>query len=254
MKYPFRKEYRVTSPFGFRTVNGVSDFHAGIDLVCDQNWGIVSTDAGTVVASQIITDRSNPTWEWGNYVCIQTNDGKHVYYCHMQSRAVKYGDKVKVGTPIGIMGNTGYSFGAHLHYEVRVNNSPINAAQYLGIKNQIGKATPTDEGDDGMTPAEKKAFEALQKKVEEQETEIKTLKEAFEALCMDYDKHTFTRFVVKSDIPNEFLPDIEWLIDNGYLKGSKGGKLNLSYDMLRQLVIMSRFGQDVFDKMESNAK
>lgn len=250
MKYPFRQEYRVTSPFGMRWLNGVQNYHAGIDLVCDDKT-IVSTDNGIVLVSQIVTDKNDRTWEWGNYVCIQTAEGKHVYYCHMESRAVKYGDKVKVGTPIGIMGNTGYSFGAHLHYEVRQNNIPINPANYLGIKNEIGIATPT-EGSDTMTPAEKKAFEALQKKVEEQEKEIKVLKDEFSALAVDYDSHTSPIFVVKSDIPAWAESDIAWLIDNGYLKGSTGGKLNLSYDMLRQLVIMSRFGQDVFDKMESN--
>lgn len=251
MKNPFTKEYRVTSPFGYRELNMIIVYHAGIDLVCDKNKTVVSTDEGIVVVSQIVTDRNNKTWEWGNYVCVQKSDGTHIYYCHLDSRAVNAGDKVHVGSVIGVMGNTGYSFGAHLHYEVRVNNKPINAAEYLGIKNQIGIAIPT-EGNDEMTPAEKKAFEALQKKVEAQEKEIKALKSTVTELSLDFEDHTAPIYNAKSDIPIWAQSDIMWLVENGYLKGSTGGKLNLSYDMLRQLVIMARFGQDVFDKMESN--
>jgi hypothetical protein len=72
-------------------------------------------------------------------VAVQAGDGTVHYYCHLASRAVKYGDKIKKGQRIGIMGNTGYSFGAHLHFEVRRNNKAINAADYLGIPNKGGQ-------------------------------------------------------------------------------------------------------------------
>ena len=137
---PFESyKYRVTSPYGHRVLNGASDFHGGVDLVGVGSTAVCSVCDGTVLASQIITDKKNFTWQWGNYVAVQAKDGAVIYYCHLASRAVKKGDKVKAGQRIGIMGNTGYSFGAHLHFEVRRNNKAINAAEYLGIYNKTGQ-------------------------------------------------------------------------------------------------------------------
>ena len=136
---PFESnKYRVTSPYGQRVLNGVNQWHNGIDLVGEGSTAVCSVCDGKVVSSTMITDKSNRTWEWGNYVCVEA-DGKRMYYCHLASRAVKVGDTVKKGQRIGIMGNTGYSFGAHLHFEVRVNNKAINAADFLGIPNKAGK-------------------------------------------------------------------------------------------------------------------
>jgi murein DD-endopeptidase MepM/ murein hydrolase activator NlpD len=136
---PFESnKYRLTSPYGQRTLNGVAQFHGGVDLVGVGGTAVCSVSDGTVLVSQIITDKSNLTWQWGNYVAVQAKDGTIHYYCHLSSRAVKAGDKIKKGQRIGIMGNTGYSFGAHLHFEVRRNNKAINAADYLGIPNKAG--------------------------------------------------------------------------------------------------------------------
>lgn len=136
---PFESyKYRMTSPYGQRVLNGKSEFHGGVDLVGVGGTAVCSVCDGTVVQSRIVTDKSNLTWQWGNYVAVQSKDGTVIYYCHLASRAVKKGDKVKAGQRIGIMGNTGYSFGAHLHFEVRRNNVKINAADYLGIPNKTG--------------------------------------------------------------------------------------------------------------------
>ena len=137
---PFESyKYKVTSPYGQRTLNGASQFHSGVDLVGDGTKAVCAVCDGTVLQSRIVTDKSNATWQWGNYVSVQATDGTVHYYCHLDSRAVKKGDKVKKGQRLGIMGNTGYSFGAHLHFEVRRNNKAINAAEYLGIPNKTGK-------------------------------------------------------------------------------------------------------------------
>ena len=136
---PFESnKYRLTSPYGQRTLNGASQFHNGVDLVGVDSTAVCSVCDGVVISSQIITDKSNLTWQWGNYVSVQAEDGTMMYYCHLASRAVKKGDTVKKGQRIGIMGNTGYSFGAHLHFEVRRNNKSINAADFLGIPNKTG--------------------------------------------------------------------------------------------------------------------
>ena len=56
----------------------------------------------------------------------------------MKSRAVAAGQTVKAGDKLGVMGNTGYSFGAHLHFEVREGSKAINPEGILGIPNNTG--------------------------------------------------------------------------------------------------------------------
>jgi murein DD-endopeptidase MepM/ murein hydrolase activator NlpD len=72
---------------------------------------------------------------YGYYVIIEHNDGVRTLYGHCLSGSimVKAGDKVSTGQAIARVGNTGYSFGAHLHFEVRVKGSPVNPAPYLGL-------------------------------------------------------------------------------------------------------------------------
>lgn len=137
MILPFEKgNIRITSPYGNRNLYGIMSFHSGLDLVGVSSDKVVSVTNGTVLWSQMVTDRNNPTWEWGNYVAVMGEDGSTIYYCHLAERKVKQGQKVKAGDVIGIMGNTGYSFGKHLHFEVRLKNvSATNAADYLRLPN-----------------------------------------------------------------------------------------------------------------------
>lgn len=144
MKTPFAgNSYRVTSPFGNRTLNGVAAMHNGIDLVSMGSWDIAAVSAGQVVVSQIVTDKANRAWEWGNYVCVYGDDKRFYYYCHMASRTVQTGQRVAVGDKLGVMGSTGYSFGAHLHFEVRESDgkTKLNPADILGIPNAVGVYT-----------------------------------------------------------------------------------------------------------------
>lgn len=131
----FKGKNRVTS--GFRLPDRPD--HNGMDIVGDNNPDVHSVVDGVVKSSTKITDKSNPTWEWGNYVRIDDSKGNRFYYCHLKSRSVKVGQKVNQGDKIGVMGNTGYSFGAHTHFEVRdKTNTPINPAPFLGIANERG--------------------------------------------------------------------------------------------------------------------
>lgn len=134
---------RLTSPYGKRVINGRTDNHAGYDLVGVGSTDVVAAVGGVVATSQIITNKSNLTWQWGNYVCIKTDAGQYHYYCHLASRAVKKGDRVKAGDKLGVMGNTGYSFGAHLHFEVRKSDgrTTLSPEGVLGIENSVGTYT-----------------------------------------------------------------------------------------------------------------
>lgn len=114
--------------------------HRGIDVVGLDSTVIRSPVAGVVKSSTIVTNKNDLTWEWGNYVRVDDTSGNRLFFCHMASRAVQVGQKVAPGDKLGIMGNTGYSFGAHTHFEVRKSDGKtvIDPAAYLGIKNAVG--------------------------------------------------------------------------------------------------------------------
>lgn len=131
-------KFKVTSPFGRRTLNGKPDDHKGIDVVGITDKHVCAVVGGRVAASTIITDKSDRTWEWGNYVRVDGDDGRKYYYCHLSKRLVSVGRRVEAGQHIGIEGNTGYSFGSHCHFEVRENGVSIDPAPFLGIPNKAG--------------------------------------------------------------------------------------------------------------------
>lgn len=132
----FKGRNRITS--GYRLSDRPD--HNGLDIVGDDSRDILCPLDGTVSASTIITNKNDPTWEWGNYVCVRDKDQNRYYFCHMSSRSVSVGQKVKIGDKLGVMGNTGYSFGDHTHFEIRKpdNYTRINPAEYLGIPNAKG--------------------------------------------------------------------------------------------------------------------
>lgn len=137
MLLPYKGEVRVSSPFGWRTLNGKRVYHKGIDLV-GADKTVRAVVGGVVGQSIIITDPKNRTSEWGNYVRIDGEDGRLYYYCHLAKRLVSRGDKVSAGDALGIEGSTGKSTGSHLHLEVRENGKSIDPTPIIGIKNIVG--------------------------------------------------------------------------------------------------------------------
>lgn len=132
-------KFKVTSPFGQRILNGSKDNHKGIDVVGLDDKYVCAVTSGVVRSSCIITDKSNPTWQWGNYVRIDGDDGRQYFYCHLNKRLVSVGKRVNAGDHIGVEGNTGYSFGAHCHFEVRnASGVSVDPAPFLGITNKVG--------------------------------------------------------------------------------------------------------------------
>lgn len=131
-------KYKVTSPYGRRMLNGQPDDHKGIDLVGITDQHVTAVVPGVVLVSQMVTDKRDKTWEWGNYVCVQGEDGRQYYYCHLAQRLVSVGQRVERGDHIGVEGSTGYSTGSHCHFEVRVNGNAIDPATILKIPNREG--------------------------------------------------------------------------------------------------------------------
>ena len=146
----FKGRNRVTS--GFRLA--ARPEHNGIDLVGDDDKTVHAVAGGTVGFAGIVSKSAGGlTWQWGYYVRIDGNDGRKYYYCHLAagSLRVRAGQRVQAGTALGTMGNTGYSFGAHTHFEVRnAYGTPIDPAGYAGVRNAVGTYTDTTDKEDDM--------------------------------------------------------------------------------------------------------
>lgn len=115
--------------------------HNGIDLVGEGYTldYVVAHSAGTVVGLRndinYNTSSAGGPKIYGNYVKIRHSNGMYTFYAHLKSVAVKLNQRVEKGEVIGYMGNTGYSFGAHLHFEVRnENNETINPTPYINAE------------------------------------------------------------------------------------------------------------------------
>lgn len=107
------KSRKITSPFGQKRANGI--IHNGVDYVSLINdLNIYCTIDGIV---RIAANGYNGGA--GNYVEVYGKDGFYHRYLHLDKIFVKQNQEVKQGQIIGIMGNTGLSFGIHLHYDVR---------------------------------------------------------------------------------------------------------------------------------------
>lgn len=141
MRMPFGSGFRVSSPYGWRVdpLDGTESWHAGIDLV-GFDADVLACVGGTVIRSRIVEDLSDKTWEWGNYVSVFGDDGRIWYYCHLAARTAEAGGRIEAGKRIGIEGATGRVTGVHLHLEVRnaANNTTMDPAELLGIKNEAG--------------------------------------------------------------------------------------------------------------------
>ena len=118
----------VTSPFGFRRDpilgrNRVR-FHAGIDLGGERG-DVVSAAAPGVI--------SGAGWSGGRgrAVTIQHAGGYTTTYAHLRRILVRPGQRVEMGTPLGLVGSTGRSTGPHLHFEVRSGSIPIDPLEVL---------------------------------------------------------------------------------------------------------------------------
>ncbi|MBR1539956.1 MAG: peptidoglycan DD-metalloendopeptidase family protein [Clostridia bacterium] len=108
--------------------------HTGVDIninVVGKN--VVAVKSGTVAISTAMRRADGSYKSYGEYVVINHHDGTMTLYAHMLSgsRTVSPGDEVTQGQIIGTVGSTGNSTGPHLHFEVRVNGSPVNPISYL---------------------------------------------------------------------------------------------------------------------------
>lgn len=122
--WPLPKLTYISSPFGWRTIDGQRNNHKGIDIPAEKGTEIHSYAAGKVVNSETHSS-------YGNFVKIDHGNGCYTLYAHQSERKVNLGDTVTSGQVIGLVGNTGHSFGNHLHFELRINNERVDPALYV---------------------------------------------------------------------------------------------------------------------------
>ncbi len=110
----------VVSGYGMRW----GRLHAGVDIAVPAGTPIRAADGGQVVLAAW-------TGGYGNYVCIQHTGSLSTCYAHLSSYGTSSGASVSQGQVIGSVGCTGHCFGDHLHFETRVNGSPVDPMGYL---------------------------------------------------------------------------------------------------------------------------
>jgi len=116
----------ITSKFGYRKspFTGRKEFHSGLDISNKSGTKIIATANGRVsyAARKMYI---------GNMVVIDHGHGRVTKFGHLKKILVKQGQQVKRGDVIGLLGNTGRSTGPHVHYEVRINGTPVNPLKYI---------------------------------------------------------------------------------------------------------------------------
>jgi len=98
--------------------------HAGVDIAAPEGTPIRAADSGRVAIAGWVGG-------YGNYTCVQHTASMSTCYGHQSRFGTSTGASVQQGQVIGYVGNTGNSFGAHLHFEVRINGSPVDPMGYL---------------------------------------------------------------------------------------------------------------------------
>jgi murein DD-endopeptidase MepM/ murein hydrolase activator NlpD len=124
---PIGEQYETTSPFGTRrSYNGgpIDSYHAG------QDFGAPAGITVTAPADAIVA-LAEPLQVRGNAVILDHGGGVFSGYWHLSEFRVTPGQQVAAGDPIGLVGNTGLSTGAHLHWELRIYGIAVDPMQFL---------------------------------------------------------------------------------------------------------------------------
>jgi murein DD-endopeptidase MepM/ murein hydrolase activator NlpD len=117
---------RITEGFGQRLdpFSGEGVFHSGVDISVPYGTRVEAPSDGIVV-------RAGFESGYGNQIVLDHGFGMTSKYCHLSKMFVVVGQEVKCGQVIGAVGMTGRTTGPHLHYEVIVNDTPVNPMKYL---------------------------------------------------------------------------------------------------------------------------
>jgi murein DD-endopeptidase MepM/ murein hydrolase activator NlpD len=130
---------RITGSFGERIdpFSGEGAFHRGVDISSEVGTRIVAPADGIVRFAEFMNG-------YGRAVVMEHGNGISTLYGHMSGIAVSPGQMVHRGDTVGYVGQSGRSTGPHLHYEVRIFNTPVNPNKYLRFtfSQQVASGSP----------------------------------------------------------------------------------------------------------------
>jgi len=128
--YPVPGYYRISSGYGNRVIQGVNDFHTGIDFPAPRGTPIVATNTGKIIA--IKNSSGGYKGGYGKHIIIDHGGKQSTLYAHMSAFSdIEIGDIVVRGETIGYVGSTGWSTGNHTHLEIRFNGRHRDPLPYL---------------------------------------------------------------------------------------------------------------------------
>jgi hypothetical protein len=203
--------YKVTSPFGTRAdpITGKANTtHKGIDLVLWKGWSspapVCAAWDGTVINMRDDVEGYDTVRSAGNYVIIDHGDGLTTRYYHLAYGSVKVqpGDTVQAGEAIGYMGSTGYSTGAHLHFQLEMDGVPVDPLPFIT----------------GDIPDEPYEYPSS---VQESANAISGTTEGMDNTPSDWAREAVT-----------------WAIDGGILYGDENGDLKLHDPCTREMMLV----------------
>jgi len=121
-------EGQITASFGERIdpFNGEGAFHSGVDISAGEGSPVIAPADGAVTFADFLGG-------YGRAIMVDHGHGITTRYGHLSSLAVTAGQYIHRGDTIGYVGSSGRSTGPHLHYEVRINDVPVNPYKYLRL-------------------------------------------------------------------------------------------------------------------------
>ena len=121
-------EGAITGSFGERIdpFNGEGAFHSGVDISASYGQSVVAAADGIVMFADFMGG-------YGRAVVLDHGHGISTRYGHLANFAVVPGQYIHRGDTVGYVGLSGRSTGPHLHYEVRINDTPVNPHKYLRL-------------------------------------------------------------------------------------------------------------------------
>lgn len=135
---PVRRRHEVAMEFGdpVNSATGEDQLHAGVDLAASTGTPIHATGSGVVTFA-------GENGEYGMQVVISHIDGISSSYSHLNEISVEVGDRVSQTDVIGDMGSSGLSSRTHLHYEVRIEEVPVDPMKFIEAKENVFKQEQT---------------------------------------------------------------------------------------------------------------
>jgi len=145
---PITEPYRVTTPFGLNRFYGRTtkpDQHIGVDLAGPEpgDWAVHPPQAKSVGPGIVVL--AHELWREGKTVIIYHGDGVYTAYCHLGAIAVKQGEHVAKGEPLGVVSNSGFSRGTNLHFVMRVGGVPVDGPESIEILNNTIPPSPESQ-------------------------------------------------------------------------------------------------------------